>query len=266
MSNEDRGGPENRGGPDNLTGPADSGSTDHPSERADHAGPQDPGGADHATPEDPGGRRQPEDAVRDSGIAESGSQQKPVEISDPRALRALAHPARLAILQHLVLDGPATATECAEVAGLSPSACSYHLRALARYGFADEDPSGGADRRHRPWRARYVSMTVGSDPSRPAAVRAASRLLVETVQARFDEVRADYYDREADFPPEWQQAADSSQDVLHVTPAELEEISASIHEILARNRRLNRQDQPPGARRVHVMLNLTPWFTPEPGA
>ncbi len=31
------------------------------------------------------------------------------------------------------------ATECAQVAGLSPSACSYHLRTLARYGFVEED-------------------------------------------------------------------------------------------------------------------------------
>jgi hypothetical protein len=52
-------------------------------------------------------------------------------------------------------------------------------------------------------------------------------------------------------------------DVLHVTPAELEEISASIQQILAGKRRLKRQDQPPGARRVHVMLDFTPWFTPD---
>jgi DNA-binding IclR family transcriptional regulator len=49
--------------------------------------------------------------------------------------------AALIFLQHLVLDGPATATECAEVAGLSPSPCSYHLRALARHGFVEETPS-----------------------------------------------------------------------------------------------------------------------------
>jgi DNA-binding transcriptional ArsR family regulator len=193
----------------------------------------------------------------------SDSADKPLEISDPRALRALAHPARLAILQHLVLDGPATATECAEVAGLSPSACSYHLRALARYGFVDEDPSGGADRRHRPWRARFVAITVGSDPRRPEAVRAASRLLVESLQARFDEVRADYLDREAEYPPQWQRAAGSSQDVLHVTASELEQIRDKIHQILAESRRLRREDQPPGARRVHVMLDFTPWFTPD---
>jgi hypothetical protein len=198
------------------------------------------------------------------GESESDRHEKPVEISDPLALRALAHPARLAILQHLILDGPATATGCAQVAGLSPSACSYHLRALARYGFVDEDPAGGEDRRHRPWRARYVSMTVGSDSSQPEAVRVAGRLLVESVQAEFEKVRANYLDHETGYPPDWQHAAGVSQDVLHVTPAELEEITASIHELLARNRRLKRQDQPPGARRVHVMLNFTPWFTPTP--
>jgi DNA-binding transcriptional ArsR family regulator len=205
-------------------------------------------------------------AGRSEPEPEPDSSEQPVEIADPRALRALAHPARLAILQHLVLDGPATATECAEVAGLSPSACSYHLRALARHGFVEEDPAGGADGRHRPWRACYVSVTIRSDSSRPEAVRIASRLVVESVQARFDEVRAQYFDHEAEYSPEWQRAAGSTMDVLHVTPAELEEISASIQEILARKRRLARQDQPPGARRVHVMLDFTPWFTPDAGA
>jgi len=91
----------------------------------------------------------------------------------------------------------------------------------------------------------------------------AGRLLVESVQAQFEKVRANYLDHEASYPADWQRAAGASQEVLHVTPAELEEIRASIHEILARNRRLKRHDQPPGARRVHVMLNFTPWFTPD---
>lgn len=205
----------------------------------------------------------PDEDPGEPGEPEPGSPENPLEITDPRALRALAHPARLAILQHLVLEGPATATECAEVAGLSPSACSYHLRALARYGFVDEDPTGGPDRRHRPWRARVVAITVGRDPDRPEAVRAASRLLVESLQARFDEVRADYLDREAEYPTEWQLAAGTSQDVLHVTAAELDEIRARIRQILADHRRLRRQDQPPGARRVHVIVDFTPWFSPD---
>ncbi|MGN6792367.1 MAG: ArsR/SmtB family transcription factor [Streptosporangiaceae bacterium] len=195
--------------------------------------------------------------------AEPGSPENPLEITDPRALRALAHPGRLAILQHLVLDGPATATECAEVAGLSPSACSYHLRALARYGFVDEDPSGGQDRRHRPWRARVVAITVGSDPNRPAAFRSATRLLEESLRARFDELRSEYLSRESAYPGKWQRAAGSSQDVLHVTPEELEAATAKVQRVLSEYRRLRPEDRPPGARRVHVMLDFTPWFAPE---
>jgi DNA-binding transcriptional ArsR family regulator len=216
---------------------------------------QDEGGPGPGGPE----RTGPEPAAE----PETGTAENPLEISDPRALRALAHPARLSILQHLVLDGPATATECAEVAGLSPSACSYHLRALARYGFVDEDPSGGLDRRHRPWRARVVAITVGSDPNRPEAVRSASRLLVESVRASFDEVRADYLDRESEYPAAWQRAAGSSQDVLHVTPEELDEAVVKVRQLLGEYRRLRPQDRPPDARRVHVMLDFTPWFTPD---
>lgn len=194
---------------------------------------------------------------------EPGTPQNPVEISDPRALRALAHPARLAILEHLILDGPATATECAEFAGLSPSACSYHLRALARYGFVDEDPSGGADRRHRPWRARYVAITVATDPRRPEAVRTASQLLVESVRARSDEVRSAYIERESQYPLDWQRAAGNGLDVLHLTPAELEQVRRRIFELLGEYRRFGHVDRPAGARRVQVLLDFTPWFDPD---
>jgi DNA-binding transcriptional ArsR family regulator len=193
----------------------------------------------------------------------AGGPPKPVEISDPRALRALAHPARLAILEHLTLDGPATATECAEVAGLSPSACSYHLRALARYGFVHEDPAGGPDRRHRPWRAApFVAITVGTDARRPEAIRSAGRLLAESVRARSDDVRAGYLDRESLFPADWQVAAGTNMDVLHVTTAELDLVRTRIFELLSEYRRMEPAQRPPDARRVHVMIDYTPWFDP----
>jgi DNA-binding transcriptional ArsR family regulator len=54
-------------------------------------------------------------------------------ITDPQVMRALAHPARLTIKEYLASTGEAvTATGCAEIVGLSPSATSYHLRELAR--------------------------------------------------------------------------------------------------------------------------------------
>src|ERR1700751_802009 len=57
-------------------------------------------------------------------------------------MRALAHPTRLALLDHLHTVDQATATECGEAVGDSPSSCSYHLRALAKWGFVVEGKRG----------------------------------------------------------------------------------------------------------------------------
>jgi DNA-binding transcriptional ArsR family regulator len=205
-------------------------------------------------PDEPGGT---------APAPEPGSPQNPLRITDPRAMRALAHPARIAILQHLVLDGPATATGCAEIAGLSPSACSYHLRALARHGFVQEDAGSAADGRHRPWRATVVALSFSDDPDRPAAVKAAGRLLLESVYARSDEIRSDYLDRESEYPPPWQAAAGLHQDILHVTPEELAEVRTRVAAVLSDYRRLDVADRPADSRRVHVILDLTPWFRPD---
>jgi DNA-binding transcriptional ArsR family regulator len=180
-------------------------------------------------------------------------------------MRALAHPARIAILQHLGIEGPATATECAEVAGLSPSACSYHLRALAGHGFVEEDLASAADGRHRPWRARVIAFSFGDEPGEPSTVRAAGRLLRESLQAHIEEIRAEYLDRQADYPPEWSAAAGMTQDVVHVTADELASLRSELHDLLGRYRRLDRAERPPGAQRVHAVLEFLPWFEPGSG-
>src|SRR3984957_17015156 len=99
--------------------------------------------------------------------AAAGSPGNPLSLTDPRVMRALAHPARIEIWSHVLLEGPATATECAAVAGLSPSACSYHLRTLAKYGFVEEDPGHSADGRERPWRAAIYSFNVADGTGTP---------------------------------------------------------------------------------------------------
>src|ERR1700735_5088106 len=75
----------------------------------------------------------------------------PPTFADPRSIRALAHPARLAIIDALASGEELTATQCAELTGLSPSATAYHLNFLERYGFAEAAPPR-TDRRERPWR------------------------------------------------------------------------------------------------------------------
>ena len=205
------------------------------------------------------------DGAAAAPAAAPGTPENPLPITDPRTMRGLAHPARLAILEHLVLDGPATATECAEVAGLSPSACSYHLRALARYGFAEEDPGSAADGRHRPWRASVTALTIPDDPAQPTATRAARRILVGSLQAHIDELRQRFAEQQESYPPDWQVAAGLTQDYLHLTAAELESLRREALELLARYRRLDPAERPEGARRVVAVVEMIPAFPPEGG-
>jgi len=194
---------------------------------------------------------------------EPGMPGNPVRLTDPKMMRALAHPARIAIWTHIAMRGPATATECAEVAGLSPSACSYHLRTLARYGFVEEDRASATDGRERPWRARLLAFTMEDQPDDPAAGRVASRLLVENLRAAAEEIRARYVDRKSEYPADWQAAAGEMFSVAHVTPDELQELRAKLLEIMALYIRLDEAERSPGALPVRVMLDLFPWFRPE---
>lgn len=71
-------------------------------------------------------------------------------LSEPGAFKAVAHPARYRIIEELYSGRDLTATEAAELVGLTPSAMSYHLRALERYGLVERGQSD--DGRERPWR------------------------------------------------------------------------------------------------------------------
>lgn len=191
-----------------------------------------------------------------------GTPGNPLEITDPRAMRALAHPARIAILQRLQIEGPATATECAEVAGLSPSACSYHLRALASHGLVEEDLSSAADGRNRPWRARAIMFSFSDGPGRPTAARAAGQMLKQSIEAYIEEIREQYRDRHDDYPAEWSEVCGLTQDVVHITLEELSALRAEIHALAGRYRRLDPAERPPGAKRLLAVQEFVPWFNP----
>jgi DNA-binding transcriptional ArsR family regulator len=178
-------------------------------------------------------------------------------------MRALAHQARIAIWAHLGLRGPATATECAEIAGLSPSACSYHLRTLARYGFVEEDLASAADGRERPWRARNLYFTMEVEPDQPAATKVANRLLVENLRAAAEENRARYVNRQSEYPAEWQGAVGENFSVAHVTPDELYQLRERLLEVMLPYVRLDPAERPPGVLPVRILLDFFPWFGPE---
>jgi len=192
-----------------------------------------------------------------------GTPGNPLRVSDPRILRALAHPARLAILQFLALEGPATATECAAVAGLSPSACSYHLRVLAQHGFVEEDADSAADGRRRPWRVRIISISWGDQLEASPGMRVAGQMMEETLRSQVEELRQRYRHRGREYPAPWQQALGGLNDVLHVTPEELTVLRERLTQVVGEFRRLTPSERPPGAERVYVWMELLPWFEPD---
>src|ERR1700728_5263565 len=80
------------------------------------------------------------------------------DLVDPKAMRALTHPVRLRLLQALVLEGPLTATQAAEVIGETPTTCSFHLRQLRKYGFVEDAGEPGG--RERPWRLAQMNNRI----------------------------------------------------------------------------------------------------------
>ncbi len=85
-----------------------------------------------------------------------------MEITDPKAIRALAHAARLEVISELYSTQVSrTATELAAQTGLTPSAMSYHLRALQKWGIVVPAATAG-DARERRWKAAGTDFTIHS--------------------------------------------------------------------------------------------------------
>jgi DNA-binding transcriptional ArsR family regulator len=179
-----------------------------------------------------------------------------VVISDPRAIRALAHPARLAVLDALAGGEELTATECAELADLSPSAMSYHLRALEKWGLVERAPAT-ADGRERPWRSRGRGFRIES--TAPSATMAVETALVDTVMDIDRQAISDFIARQDREPPEWDEAMSVGRTTVWLTADEAREVNTTIAELLDRYRgRRERAARPEGARRVRVSHQVVP--------
>lgn len=182
---------------------------------------------------------------------------RPLRLRDPAVMRALAHPARLTILEHLMNGAEATATECAEVCGLSPSATSYHLRALARAGIIEEAPGRG-DARERVWRSSVRGLEIEPGAEATEEQREAANTLLETFLIRHEaRVRRWLANRDAE-SPEWYEAAALTEMHLLLTPDELRQLTEQVHELLSPYRLRSRPTPPRRARRVAALFQALP--------
>jgi DNA-binding transcriptional ArsR family regulator len=189
----------------------------------------------------------------------SARSEKPVHLHDPREIRALAHPARMAIIDALASGDELTATECSELTGLSPSATAYHLKLLERYRFAEPAPAR-SDGRERPWRAaRKARFELDSStPAGAAATAAVALAFFDSSRAIAEEFMATAHTE----PPEWQEATNLATADLWLTEEETRQVNAALAEVLEPYRDRTLSGRPDGSRRVRVTTLSVPHRTP----
>lgn len=154
---------------------------------------------------------------------------------DLTALRALAHPLRVEIMNELSDFGPATASMLAERLGESSGATSYHLRQLAKHDIIVEDTERGSGR-ERWWRMAPGGVTIGSPETlgTPAG-REANELISLGWQQNNERRLATFLRRGLDtFGFEWMEASTLSTSHLEVTREQLAELGREYYALQER--------------------------------
>ncbi|MGB8652389.1 MAG: winged helix-turn-helix domain-containing protein [Mycobacteriales bacterium] len=142
-------------------------------------------------------------------------------LDDPRALRALAHPARAAVIDELYQGHERTASELAALTGLTASAMSYHLRALQRWGIVRPGTTR-QDSRERPWARAAQRLSFTSD----STSRTTDRALTEQYVSRLRHDLAAFVEGAPE--PAWADAAALSRGFAWLTPNELQALNNAV--------------------------------------
>jgi DNA-binding transcriptional ArsR family regulator len=178
------------------------------------------------------------------------------EITDPQALRALAHPVRLAILDRLQRYGPATATRLSPDVGATPSVVSWHLRHLASFHLV-KDWDEGPGKRERWWQA--VARGFRFDLPDDEEGRSAARQLQGEMFARYGELPQQWLlHQEPRLETRWRRLAGLANTRIVITAEELRELEDAIEELLAPYVRRKDAESVPAARSVRMLRYVLP--------
>jgi DNA-binding transcriptional ArsR family regulator len=177
-----------------------------------------------------------------------------VKIENPAALRALAHPARLAVVDELYQGAERTASELAGLTGLSASAMSYHLRALERWGILERG-TPREDGRERPWRA--AGRTLRFDPETIST--AAVDMVAETALQHLRDAFRRWATVEESEPKAWRDVAGASRVYLWLTEDEAAGFDSEIGAVLKKyTGDRDAEHHPEGTRRVFCLVAVVP--------
>lgn len=168
-----------------------------------------------------------------------------LRLTDPRAMRALAHPLRLRLLGELRMRGPQSVGMLSQVVDEAPASVSYHLGTLSSYGFVEEAPDLARDRRERWWKAAHaVTSWEPIDALDDPEKRAASDVLRRAILHRYLDSLERYLESEATLDRTWVKGTSSSDSHYYLTAAELLELRADLEQLTERWAERSDADRP----------------------
>lgn len=186
---------------------------------------------------------------------DAGAPKPSIDVRDPKALRALAHPLRLTLLGLLRRDGAHSVGELSELVDAAPGSVSYHLGTLQRSGFVVEAPELARDGRERWWRAAHLSthFDPGELGERPETAAAARAMRAVILQSYLGEQLA-YLDAEPALDRDWVDAATSGDTIAYLTADETRRLSDEL-EALAERWAGRRDADRPGVAPVRLIYS-----------
>jgi len=182
-----------------------------------------------------------------------------VEITDPKAIRALAHAARLEVISELYSTQVSrTATELAAQTGLTPSAMSYHLRALQKWGIVEPAATAG-DARERRWRAAGTDFTINSGGGVASPEFAVLDLELDAFRRRVNAYAKVQDERlKKGEPTEASSVVALSTSLLYLTSEQRSELTAKVFGLLREYELEDPDHVPEGAERMATMWSMIP--------
>ena len=153
-------------------------------------------------------------------------------LTEAAAMRALADPVRLTLMDRLTRHGTATTAELAAHAGIEAEAASGHVEKLVEVGLVLPDGDGDG------WRAVGRGIYFEVPESGPEEVQAAARELANAMLLSYERMPRDWVEgTEPRLELEWARAAGLFNAGLSVTADELNTIQADLETLLRRGNR-----------------------------
>lgn len=173
-------------------------------------------------------------------------------------LRALSHPLRMTLVQHIARRGSARAADLAAELGVPANSVSYHLRILARGGVIVADPDAGRDRRDKVWRLSERSYDFDDPSGDPDDYARAGTSALDWMREGW--LRAVARPRDPEGASDRPFDATIHAATVRLAPAELEQLQDALRETFERFTALHRTsegtdetDAPEGTRSYRLL-------------